>query len=427
MTWAQNILPIIEKMVGVLLAWRDEALEAFPPGNPLHGIIPGSPEHDICGGRGHFFSVNVWCVRGLLDLHQVLQEYPKLTHNRTLEALLAPTANAWRSDIHFAANYTAVRRKDGKGFYFLHPCVGSTCSKRAKVTDLKPGGDETTCLTRGTCFASMTRDRSNQLTNYANFRIFSETLLASVLDPPFEQAIMNYRETHRGTLTGMTRFRDVLDDMPILGYGWSAVFHDRLTYFHTILAGHSANYLSRGTFWGTEQRAQRPVLHGQAWRNCCGPGGEDGSLCMVSAVASAMWIRWMMVQDDPDQPVIYLARGAPRRWYQQDEPFGISGAPTRFGSVSYSLKALSGPQISGSVSMKSVKGSPKLQFQVAVHIRSPDEKLVLKNVKVSGGATLVAMYANNETAVFSISSGSKFTFNAMFGKYKVTKIDKNHF
>ena len=27
------------------------------------------------------------------------------------------------------------------------------------------------------------------------------------------------RENHRGTLLGMTRFRDGLDDMPILGYG----------------------------------------------------------------------------------------------------------------------------------------------------------------------------------------------------------------
>ena len=46
-----------------------------------------------------------------------------------------------------------------------------------------------------------------------------ETLLAGVLDPEYELGIMNFRESHRGTLLGMTRFRDVLDDMPILGYG----------------------------------------------------------------------------------------------------------------------------------------------------------------------------------------------------------------
>ena len=75
----------------------------------------------------------------------------------------------------------------------------------------------------GTCFASMTAATSsggsNQATNYANFRIFSETLLAGVLEERHELAIMNFRESHRGTLLGMTRFRGGLDDMPILGYG----------------------------------------------------------------------------------------------------------------------------------------------------------------------------------------------------------------
>ena len=47
--------------------------------------------------------------------------------------------------------------------------------------------------------------------NYANFRIFAETLLAGVLDPEYELAIMSFRESHRGTLLGMTRFHGVLD------------------------------------------------------------------------------------------------------------------------------------------------------------------------------------------------------------------------
>ena len=103
---------------------------------------------------------------------------------------------------------------------------------------------------------------SNQHTNYANFRIFSETLLAGVLDPEYELAIMNFREARRGTLAGMTRFRDVLDDMPILGYGKSSLRHDRLYSFHNTLAGHSMNYISRGTYSGAEQRAQLDYAQG---------------------------------------------------------------------------------------------------------------------------------------------------------------------
>merc|ERR1712048_583246 len=119
---------------------------------------------------------------------------------------------------------------------------------------------------------------SNTISNYANFRIFSETLQAGVLDAEYELAIMNYRESHRGTMVGMTRFRNVVDDMPILGYGWGDLSHDRLESFHILLAGHSANYLSRGTFWGTEQRTHLGIQNFRS-RNG-GSGGEYGSLCM---------------------------------------------------------------------------------------------------------------------------------------------------
>ena len=87
-------------------------------------------------------------------------------------------------------------------------------------------------------------------------RIFSETLLAGVLDPEYEAGMINFRRTHRGTLLGMTRFRDGLDDMPILGYGRATIRHDLTAAFHATLSGHTLNYLTRGTHWGTEQRQQ---------------------------------------------------------------------------------------------------------------------------------------------------------------------------
>jgi hypothetical protein len=45
----------------------------------------------------------------------------------------------------------------------------------------------------------------------------SETLLASILAPEYEQGILSYRETHSGMIMGMTRFRINTDDMPVLG------------------------------------------------------------------------------------------------------------------------------------------------------------------------------------------------------------------
>ena len=214
-TWAAEHLPAVHALATNVLVRRAEAATMFPAGHPFHGMVYGSAEHDICTAPSIYFSINVWFARGLQSLGHMHSEFPTLSTNATFESMLLPTASAWRSDINFAANYTAVRRVDGNGLFFLHPVVGSAYSESDPPfgQNLPPqaltpveGGDESTCIHRGTCFTSMTAGvpgaaagGSNQNTNYANFRIFSETLLAGILEPQYELAIMNYRESHRGT------------------------------------------------------------------------------------------------------------------------------------------------------------------------------------------------------------------------------------
>jgi hypothetical protein len=107
--------------------------------------------------------------------------------------------------------------------------------------------------------------------------------------------------------------------------------------------GHSLNFLSRGTDCSAEQRAQLGGEGGTGivdnrYRNDCSVGEKGGSsaeLCsldMISTVASAYWVRWMLVSAHQDADTLYIARGAPRRWFKQiNQPFEIERAPTRFG------------------------------------------------------------------------------------------------
>merc|ERR1712032_343454 len=353
-----------------------------------------------------------------MDLEAFLAE-TSLSHNKTLESQLGPAAQLWREKLQAAADFTAVKREDGSVF-FVHPCVGSDCGKDPA---LKPGGTDSTCIHDGTCWDSVAQwpgTKKNQIPNYANFRLFSETLLAGVLNDEYEEAIIDFRDTHRGTLTGMTRFRDGLDDMPILGYGWGLLSHNKIGLFHTLLAGHSANYLSRGTHWGTEQRQQQQnggVLDDR-WTNNCGDGGEDCSLCMVSSMPPAMWIRWMLVQENRDLPFVHLARGAPKRWYTQLQPFGLADAPTRFGVVSYSL-AVVGDTVQGSVTAAPHPGGSIVDgVQYTVRLISPQWKdgATLNNVKITaGGAKLITLHAENSTAVFALDKpATTFKFTASF-------------
>ena len=441
LAWARGVLPTVHAMARRTLALRAAAVAAFPPGHPLHGIAAGSPEHDICRKPGYFFNVNAWHARGLLELGRLHQQWgAALSINATLEAALLPAGEAWRTAINSAADFTAVRSSSGSGsgsssLFFLSDVVGSVYGTKintSAATALRPGGNEADCLDRGTCFASMTAPMpnggSNQTTNYANFRMFAETLLAGVLEPRFEVAIMSFRERHRGTLLGMTRFRDVLDDMPILGYGRAALSNDRLPSFHAVLAGHTLNYLSRGTHWGTEQRGQigSPFPHAAApkYRNDCGTGGEDCSLCMVSSVASSYWVRWMLVSAHDDDAVVYVARGAPRRWFAGGAAggtFGVARAPTRLGSVSFELApAVSGgsSRVAGWVVVDPNLGAPAAAARaerVVVRLRSSRKASPFMHVAVTtpgSDAVLVAWHPGNESAVFRLGSDRNFSFTA---------------
>jgi len=275
--------------------------------------------------------------------------------------------------------------------------------------NLREGGSVSDCVERGTCWDSLTADydsRTWQAPNYANFRIFSETLHADVLDAEYAEGIMNYRESHRGTMTGMTRFRSQIDDMPILGYGWSALSHDRVESFHSMLAGHSANYLSRGTFWGTEQRLQLGLDNFRTRRSNGGSGGEYGSLCMVSSIPVSMWVRWMLVQEDLDKDIVFIARAAPTSWFQASEPFGLKNAPTRFGMVSFSIQP-SASVVSGTVELEAHPNAAVKDAVFTVRIPSGQSKFTVQ------GAELVS-YSETKHTVTLRPTQLQFSFNATF-------------
>eukprot|EP01043_Picozoa_sp_COSAG02_P016384 COSAG02_NODE_718_length_18064_cov_5.507932_13_plen_475_part_00 len=458
LSWAREHLPTVHAMANNVLRRRAKAVAAFPPSSPLHGLVPGSPDHDLCRrgtqvGPGYYFNNQAWFVRGLLSLHRLHVEFPALSRDSSLEDQLLPVATTWRANIHSAAIFTAVKREAGsEGWFFLSPVVGSAYGM-ANNASLLPGGSETDCIERKTCFASMSSalpgGGSNQLTNYANFDMFGETLLSGVLAPQFEVAIMDFRDQHRGTLLGMTRFRDVLDDLYSLGYGHGSLRHDRLGTFHNTLAGHSLNFLSRGTYWSAEERAQLGTSVGNGlfmpgddtngtgiknyrYRNDCGvgnlpnegaSGAEDCSLDMISSVASSYWVRWMLVSAHQDEPVLFIARGAPRRWFQQTkQSFGIDRAPTRFGQVSFLMCVKNttngnGFSVHGSVLLRPI-GTTNMdvkQLTVTVHIRSPAIGTPITRVTVIGsGATLSTWHASNETAWFALNSGHSTTTTSGF-------------
>jgi hypothetical protein len=208
MTWAHEYMPTVTKMADVLTAWRRNATAAFPSGHPLSGIHRGPPEADFNGDHSYFFNINVWSVRGLLELYRLMLAFPALASSSSWRDSLLATAAAWRADIDRAANYTAVHDTDGTSVKFLHPCVGNNCESAPVPNPIQSGGASWPTIPGNSFQHGIDGDYKDKLANYANFRFFSETLLAGVLDPKYERAIIDYREHHHAMVMGMTRFRD---------------------------------------------------------------------------------------------------------------------------------------------------------------------------------------------------------------------------
>ena len=137
------------------------------------------------------------------------------------------------------------------------------------------------------------------------------------------------------------------------------------------------------------------------------------------------WVRWMLVSEDIDAPVVHVARGAPRRWYfEQSEAFGITDAPTRFGKVTYSMNSEAaghgdgdggGSVVRGFVRLEERAGVVKGPVFMTIKLRAADAASPLQGVVdlVGDGVQLVAWHAGNETAVISSARPSaSFNFTA---------------
>ena len=125
--------------------------------------------------------------------------------------------------------------------------------------------------------------------------------------------------------------------MPAVGYAVASLAADRLQQFLLLLYGHAANYQGRGSFFTTEQQSLYQLSGSSHWRASLGEVQDD--FCTPSQTLVSSMTAMQLADSDRDRKAIWLARAAPRRWYNSSDGFAASNAPTRWGSVSFSINA----------------------------------------------------------------------------------------
>ena len=332
----QRSLPAVLRVGQYLIDSYAKAVRALPEADPRHGLIFGPAEHDTCDmGMGssspivdgqymlYYYSVSMWHWRGMVELGRLLDAFPQVHQNSSFAAELLRTAGRLKADID-ASLLASVGRDSSGQVTFVPSCA-------------IPHG------TTAPPFESMTQD---VVASYSNFRYYSEMLSSGFLSDELAVALMSFRETHGGCLSGMTRYADHLDDMPAIGYAISSLEKDRTGQFLLQLYGHAANYHGRGSFFSTEQASlyaeQTEPGSLPAWRASLGELQAD--FCVPSQCLIASMTAMQVVFGERDTRTVWLARAAPRRWYSPAAGgLAVERAPTRYGNVSFTISALPVP------------------------------------------------------------------------------------
>jgi hypothetical protein len=166
-------------------------------------------------------------------------------------AVLLAEAARFRADIEASLALSVTNNADGTP-YFIPPIA---------TVGMKP-------------FGSMIE---STLAAYSNFRYYSELLGADFLVPAMSIALQEFRESHQGTVSGITRWADHLDDMPSSYYMAAMLRDDRIPRALLLQYGHMANYQGRGTGTATEQIPINGDANG-LWRDYLWDYLEGGEL-----------------------------------------------------------------------------------------------------------------------------------------------------
>ena len=129
----------------------------------------------------------------------------------------------------------------------------------------------------------------------------------------------------------------------------SSLAHDRIQQFLLLLYGHTANYQGRGSFISNEQQSLYQDPNNPSWR--ASMGEIQASFCTPSQTLVASMTAMQLLHYERLNATIWIARGAPRRWYNDAESddslnassvrqlFGVQNGPTRWGNVSFRVGA----------------------------------------------------------------------------------------
>jgi hypothetical protein len=202
---------------------------------------------------------------------------------------------------------------------------------------------------------------------YGKERAYSELLESGEITEKRARAVTDSLAARGESLFGLLRGGGYYNGFLNFGPAYTRVLYDWPREFLLLYYAHRAHIYSRGNWTAVEGAKIDGTL--------------AGPYCTPAEVSIPTFTKWMLVLEDPDEPVLWLAKATPRVWLEQGKTIAVSNAPTRFGNVGYELNSdIDHGKITAVLHLpEDYRAATKLRLRV------PDGKL-LRAVKVNGAS-----------------------------------------
>ena len=310
-------LPVLEQMLGYVLARYEYGKEQYPRPDRRHGLIWGSPEADLGDTNNDtpnshpFYYQNAACVwRGLHEHARVLSKLRTLEHNSetsTLGLRYTALAEEMRQNIRVSLEATIA--------------AGNPAMRSAGITPFEPND---------------TRRLPTELSSYENHRFMMDWFLADWGDLALDQGHLHHRELAGEQMCGIHTDGPVPRTSNFMAHGTLAVrirqddYRPFLLTLYTLLcyAADSGNRYS-------PEDAYIPGSYP-------GEGSRYGWSAVVnSTLQPTLGLRWMLCYEESDQPLCHVQKGAPKHWFAEGKQIRVRRCSTRWGVISWSTEAKS--------------------------------------------------------------------------------------
>jgi len=311
----------IKAIVDLLLRLRKESKEV-PKDDVSYGIIRGWSEHDSALKFNPYrfvlphFSNNAEAARAFHDLGIVLFEIGNQTGNKKISDLgkyMQDEAKNIKEDLYIAITKSIDRSQ-------LPPYLPAV----AKDTP-----------------------------TWGKGRVYCEMLHSGVLDENMAQIIHDYQSANGGRILGLPGGGRGISGFLAYGPAYSYIQHDKIKEFILYYYACMAHIYSRGTWTAVEGSGI--------------DGSKRGPYCTPAQLIIPLLTKWMLIFEEPLEPVVWLAKATPRSWLEQGKEISVAGAYTRFGRVDYKMQSqINNDRIQAEINLpkKSLGATIKVRFRV---------------------------------------------------------------